>query len=146
MGKVTEVAGHDDKAVQEGKGSNTQVLTADADVLLSQLAKHGVSRLLKSEDIPRAKVVDRLDERHVPLRRLGRSTTICADIRETSPQLFLNGHRRREKLRAGCAIHFGSEDRVRVLVVRDRVGVEDEHCFASSSLRIIASIASLARR
>jgi hypothetical protein len=35
---------------------------------------------------------------------------------------------------------------VRVLVVRDRVGVEDEHALASSSLRIIASIASLARR
>jgi hypothetical protein len=72
--------------------------------------------------------------------------TICIDISEPSPQLFLNGHRGREKLRPGCAIHFGSEDRVRVLVVHDRVGVEDEHCFASSSLRIIASIASLARQ
>ena len=97
-------------------------------------------------DVPRAKVVDRVDERHVPLRRLGRGMTMCVDIREPSPQLFLNGHRRRDKLRAGGAIHFGSEDRVRVLVVRDRVGVEDAHGFASSSLRIIASIALLARR
>src|SRR4029434_9230843 len=101
---------------------------------------------MKGENIPLAEVGDRLDESHVPLRCLGWHMTIFADISESSPQLFLNGHRGREKLRAGCTIHLGSEDRVRVLVVRDRVGVEDEHCFASSSLRIIASIALLARR
>ena len=101
---------------------------------------------MKSENVPLAEVVDRLDESNVPLRCLGRGITVFVDISEPSPQLFLNGHRGREKLRAGYAIHFGSEDRVRVLVVRDRVGVEDEHCLASSSLRILASIASLARR
>src|SRR5262245_3906788 len=101
---------------------------------------------MKGENIPLTEVGDRLDESNVPLRCLGWNLTVFADISKPSPQLFLNGHRGREKLRVGCAIHFGSEGRVRVLVVRDRVGVEDEHCFASSSLRIIASMASLARR
>jgi hypothetical protein len=69
-----------------------------------------------------------LDESNVPLRCLGWGLTIFVDIREPSPQLLLNSHRGREELRLRCAIHFGSEDRVRVLVVRDCVGVEDEHC------------------
>jgi hypothetical protein len=146
LGKVTDVTGHDGKAGKEGNGSNTQVLTTDADTLGTQLAKHGVSCFMKSENIPLAELGDHLDESNVPLRCLGWNMTIFADISKPPSQLFLNGYRGREKLRAGCAIHFGSEDRVRVLVMRDRVGVEDEHCFASSSLRIIASMASLARR
>jgi len=146
LGKVTDITGHDGKAVKEGNSSNTQVLTTNADTLCAQLTKNDVSCFMKGENIPRAEVVNRLDESNVPLRCLGWDMTIFADISEPFPQLFLDGHRGREKLRAGYAIHFGSEDRVRVLVVRDRVGVEDEHSFASSSLRIIASMASLARR
>ena len=90
---------------------------------------------MKSANVPLAEVVDRLDESNVPLRCLGRGMTIFVDIREPSPQLFLNSRRGREKLRPGGAMHFGSEDWGRVVVVRDRVGVEDEHCVASSAMR-----------
>jgi hypothetical protein len=78
------------------------------------------------------------------LRRPAWIIAVFIDVSQSSLQLLLDGDRCGEKLLAGCAFHFRAEDLVRVFVVRDGVGVEDEHDFASSS--IIASISSFARR
>jgi len=71
---------------------------------------------------------------------------MCVEIGEPPLQLFLDCDRRSEEKLPGRIPHFGAEERMRVLVVRDRVGVEDEHRLAFPFLRILGGIASLVCR
>lgn len=146
LGEVTDIAGDDGEAVQKSNGGNAKVLGADTDALLLQLAKESVSLCVKEKEVPLTEVVDGLNEGGVAVGRLAQVVSVFADISQPALQLFFYCDRRSEEVLAGRASHFRTEDWVRILVVRDGVGVENEHLFASFSLRILAAIFLFARR
>jgi hypothetical protein len=125
--KITDVTGDKGKAVQESDGCDTKILRADADALPLQTLKERKCLLVKEKNIPPTEIENGLYESNVTVGQLPRIISVRIQVRQSSLELFFDCDRCREKMLAGRTLHFLAEARMRVLIVRDGVGVDEEH-------------------
>jgi hypothetical protein len=85
-----DVARHHREAIEKCDSRNAQVLRANPDALLAELAKDRVGCLREGKNIPSGKVVDGADKRLMPLGEFLWLVPVHVDVRQSALQLLFN--------------------------------------------------------